>query len=557
MPVLETILVAHDFVVLRAIAAQAGLALNAPNPRAAAQELAHALLNQPEALELLLDRVLTSGVRPALAQLLNNQGQQPVAAFVRRFGDVRPLGTAALIREQPWQRPTTASEALFFNGLIGRGFRESETGPQEFFYVPSDLLPLLPALEDSLLPASPALAVAALAMASAHADASQTQPGSAVLVDDLVAVLAAQQLNTGKILGPSDLGSHLQLPALDFILSLAAQLGLVTDDHKLEPEKVIAFLNGSRAEQLKALADSWRDSKTWNDLLRLPGLHAEPGAWHNDPVQARAFILKLCADLPVGEWRSLDSFVGFVRDQYPDFQRPAGDYDSWYIREAATGSYVRGFENWDKVDGALIRYLLTKPLHWLGLVDIRSEPQAFRLTPWFTAFIKNQAFAIEETPQKIGLRPGGVLRVTPDVNRFDRFQAARIGQWRPKTNTDAAYEYQITGNALQRAGAQGVTAKHITAFLRRACEQVPEPLITLVERWGQHGIEARAYPATTILKVSSPAVLETLMRSPRTRRWLGEALGDRAVEVKDLDKLREAMVELGLTAEVVEKRNPL
>jgi len=43
------------------------------------------------------------------------------------------------------------------------------------------------------------------------------------------------------------------------------------------------------------------------------------------------------------------------------------------------------------------------------------------------------------------------------------------------------------------------------------------------------------------------------MRSPRTRRWVGEAIGDRAVEVKDWERLREAMAELGLAAEFVER----
>jgi Helicase conserved C-terminal domain len=550
MPILETVLVAHDFVVLRAIAAQAGLTLNAPNPRAATEELAHGLLTKPEALELLLDRVLNANTRPALAQLLNNHGQQPVASFVRRFGDVRPLGPAALIREQPWDRPATASEALYFNGLMGRGFKESETGPQEFFYVASDLLPLLPTIDDTPLPASPALAVTPV-----DADDSQTQLATPILVDDLVTTLTGQQLHAGKILKTADLGTHLQLPVLDLLLTLANELGLITSDHRLDPDKVIPFLNATRAEQLKNLADTWRDSKVWNDLLRLPSLHAEPGTWHNDPIQARAFVLKLCADLPIGEWRSLESFVAYVRTHHPDFQRPAGDYDSWYIREASTSSYVRGFENWDKVDGELIRYLMTGPLHWLGLVDTRTEPDAFRLTPLFSAFIKNEAFPIEETPQKMIIKSGGFLRVTPEVNRFDRFQAARIGEWRPRTDsaTDVGYDYQITGNSLQQAAAQGVTSRHIVAFLRRASEFVPEPLINLIERWGQHGIEARALN-TTILKLASPEVLETLMRSPRTRRWLGEALGERAVEVKDWEKLREAMVELGLTAEVVERK---
>jgi hypothetical protein len=558
LPSLEQTLLVHDLTLLRAIAEQAGVELHAVNQRAAATELAQAL-KQPEALELLLDRLAPiSNLQSPINLLRHNQDRYPVAAFIRRFGDLRPLGPVALAREQPWQNPATTTEALYFNGLIGRAFMDSETGPQEFFYLPSDLSPLLPAFDESLTTLSPAQAIAPI-----ETDSAQAQLATPILVDELVTLLAALQLNPND---PGLMRSHLHLPVRDFLTTLGLDLGLITPDHKLEPEKVKSLLNATRAEGLQTLANTWRDSKNWNDLFHTPTLRAEPGAWHNDPILARAFILKLCADLPPNEWRSLDSFVSFVHDRHPDFQRPAGDYDSWYIRDSATGDYVRGFENWDKVDGALIRYLLTGPLHWLGLTDLR--PDGFRLTSLFTAFINNQPFSISESTQKIVLKHSGDLIVSTNVNRFDRFQAARIGEWKSgrgdlaptkdsrldgRSSPAPHYEYALTGNSLQRAAAQGITAKHILAFLRRTCEQVPEHLIKLIERWGQNGIEARAY-STTILKFSNSQILETLMRSPRTRRWLGEALGERAVEVKDLEKLREAMVEFGITLEMIEIR---
>ena len=58
-----------------------------------------------------------------------------------------------------------------------------------------------------------------------------------------------------------------------------------------------------------------------------------------------------------------------VHQQQPDFQRPAGDYDSWFLRDQQSGEFLRGFEHWDEVDGALLRYLICGPLHWLGGVD--------------------------------------------------------------------------------------------------------------------------------------------------------------------------------------------
>jgi hypothetical protein len=559
MPDLEHTYLDYDLTLLKAIAGQAGVELTAPNARAAAVELAAALLNA-EAVELLLARVLgdpaqslqfsnlQSQTRAALDSLLQADGKLPAAPFIRRFGEQRPLGPAALARERPWENPANATEALYFNGLIGRAFMESEAGPQEFFFIPGDLFPNLPKAQPAP-EVSPAEAVA-------PAESAAAQPASSAIVDDAVTVLAAIQLGL-----PLDdpLAPHLRLPTLDLILALLADLNLLAGNNKLNPEPAKNFLRGLRGEQLRQLAEAWRDSKTWNDLWHVPTLRAEPGAWSNDPVATRAFVIRLCADLPVGEWRSLESFVAYAREHHPDFQRPAGDYDSWYIRDAGSGEYLRGFEHWDKVDGALLRYLISGPLHWLGLVDkgethpstaLRSAQDAFRLTPIFAALAGQAEWEIVDKAKPMIARGDGVLLVGRSVNRYDRFQAARIGEWLAPgpLGGDDAYSYRLTGNSLQAAARQGITAKHITAFLRRACERVPHHIIEAVERWGRNGVEARA-GKMLVLRLSSADLLGFLRRSPQASRYLGESLGPTAVEVKNWEKLREAMIELGLAAE--------
>ncbi len=554
MPTLEQTLLDHDLTLVRAIAAQAGLELAAPNPRAAAAELAAALKN-PEVLELLLTRAfhlqseipnLKSEIETALALLLQNENRYPTAAFVRRFGDLRPLGPVALAREQPWDKPATVTETLYFNGFIGRTFMESDNGPQEYFFIPADLAPLIPPME------TPAAVHPAQAIAPVETESARVHLATSALVDDAVTLLAARQLNPGKKFSPTDLSPHLHLPVFNFLPALFADLGFTTPDHKLNPEQVKPFLQSNRADQLQSLAAAWRDSKTWNDLLHVPTLRPEPGAWQNNPVATRVFLLKLCADLPPGEWRSLDSFTHYIREHHPDFQRPAGDYDSWYIRDTETGDYLRGFEHWPQVDGALIHFILTGPLHWLGLADITGDQTAFRLSLIFPAFAHNEPLPIVEPPQRIICKSDGALLVSRAVNRYDRFQAARIGEWLTPTLTshsNAHYEYRLTGSSLQSAAAQGITAKHISVFLRRACDHVPDHILQMIERWGERGLEARL-ESMIVLKLKDAEVLEKLMRSPHTRRWLGEAIGDRAVAVKDWERLIEAMSEIGLAVEI-------
>ena len=74
------------------------------------------------------------------------------------------------------------------------------------------------------------------------------------------------------------------------------------------------------------LADAWLESESFNELRQLPGLVFE-GEWQNQPVVTREFLLNLLDAIPEGKWWSLPAFIRDIKAKYPDFQRPAGDYD--------------------------------------------------------------------------------------------------------------------------------------------------------------------------------------------------------------------------------------
>ncbi len=97
------------------------------------------------------------------------------------------------------------------------------------------------------------------------------------------------------------------------------------------PETVKAFLEAPRAEALAALGRAWLPSTAFNELRQLPGLRFD-GEWQNDPRRTRESILGFLAGLPAGTWWSLTAFTAAIKETAPDFQRPAGDYNSWFIR---------------------------------------------------------------------------------------------------------------------------------------------------------------------------------------------------------------------------------
>ena len=128
----------------------------------------------------------------------------------------------------------------------------------------------------------------------------------------------------------------------------------------------------------------WREDAEWNDLWHVPDIRCEETGWRNDPLRARHAVLDLVGRCATGQWLSISGFVSAVRDQYPDYARPDGDFETWYIRDVRTGEYLSGLECWDRIEGALLTYLLVGPLHWLGIVSLGykdgwEKPSSFKV----------------------------------------------------------------------------------------------------------------------------------------------------------------------------------
>ncbi len=544
MQSLARCLLDYDLGLLEVIAELWGLDLDAPSQREAADQLAAGLL-EPERVRDVVES-LAPEARAAL-EALNRAGRQPWAAFARAHGELRAMGPARREREAPWRNAPSATEALYYRGLVARAFFDDGT-PQEFAFIPDDLRPWLPAAAPpGEPPGRSAAAPPAIVAAQHHA------------ADDAVTLLAYLQVAAVKPDGGTiparhrtAVGRFLHQPAaLDLWLHLLRRLALVAGSPlKPEPADAREFLAAPRVERGRRLADAWRADPEWNDLRRLPGLTFEGAAWRNDPLAARQAILALLAEVPPGEWWSAEAFVAAVKQRAPDFQRPGGDYDSWYIRDAASQTYLRGFEHWDRVDGALVRWIITAPMHWLGLVDLSPDGAAFRLSPSGLALLGRAEWPAAPAGPAGGWRVNadGSLRAPPDADGYDRFQIARVSNWLP---AEGGYVYRLAPASLARAAKQGIRVGQVAAFLEKlAGGEMPPSLVGALHRWERSGGEA-ALKDTVVLRVKSAELMETLRRTPTVKRLLGESLGATVVEVRrdDLDKLRAALAELGLLAD--------
>lgn len=541
MPDLLASLHSHDLGHLRIVAELWGLELDSHERDAAAEELSASLLD-PELVRETLD-VLPTDARPALDALLAARGRIPWAEFARRFGEIREMGAGKRDREQPHRHPVSAAEMLFYRGILAKAFFDTDKGAQEFAYIPDDLVAIINhedtetqskkeektlRLRDSVVPA--------LGRSATPVEKALEIPATDRVLDDATTLLAALRISNAN---------------LKFAPQLLALLHTTKVIKKNVPqaEAVKRFLEAPRFEALSMLVDAWKSSVTFDELRLIPSIVCE-GEWTNDPHETRQTLLNFLNAIPQNQWWSFPAFLRDLKLKHPDFQRPAGDYDSWFVKRASDGQYLRGFAYWDAVDGALVRFLI-QIMHWLGLVDLAAPEEGKEFTAFRLVDKSTQANRYTSTQGKITIASNGKISVSRHFSRAVRYQIARFCEWDDPKGDD--FIYHVSARSLKHAVEQGLKAEQLLALLVKVTKSnVPPALVKALKRWEANGTEARA-ESQTILRVARPEVLEELRKS-KAARFLGEPLGPTAVIVKSeaVPKIAAALAELGVLLDVQE-----
>jgi hypothetical protein len=564
MPELLQSLQGRDIGYYQIVAHLWGVELDAPDARGAAAMLAARLLAGDLVHNIV--RMLPERAQNALADLLRNDGRLPWAGFTRRYGALREMGPARRDRERPWESADASPvEALFYRALIGRAFFQTKNGSEEFAFIPDDLVELLP---DVAWVDEPPLGRPASLMEQA-----QVFRASDVILDDAATLLAALRIGMPEEEVASFLltGRETAYPLTPKILrQLLFYAGLLDMQGHPQPEPARAFLEASRAQALASLTKAWLHSRELNELRLLPGLAPE-GNWSNDPLLARQAILNFLLTVPGAQalddqssermfW-SLASFVSAIHQDTPDFQRQAGEYDTWHLRQVETGEFLRGFENWERVEGALIRFMIGGPLHWLGVLDLAattlvqpSDPAAltaFRFTIWSMDLLDGIPPAgILEKDELMKVNSQGKLFAPRRLPRAVRYQAARFCTW--EDIKDDGYVYRLTPASLSRSRQQGLKLEHLLTLLHRHAQATPPILVRALQRWEAHGAEARL-EQVSVLRLRTPELLKEV-RASKAGRYLGELLGPTAVIVKPgaADKVLAILAEMGYLGEMID-----
>jgi hypothetical protein len=535
----------YDLVMLNALAELRGALLSSNHPASAAGELADQLL-APASLAIALTD-LSPAEGAALASLQRAGGWLDHRRFAHRFGAIRLMGAGRLAREQPWRAPANPAEGLWYRGLVFRGFRQGPTGVVEVAYIPTDVLAALPAplppAAPTELPRQPEPPCACLARTD--------------LVEDVFGALVhirnhLVRRNPAGSLSSGDLGAINRLcvePVLDderskrrleWLVHLchAARLCIAGQGRlSVQRAATTAWLQAPPPRQLLELQLAWLADQDWNDLEHVPSLRLRPGGAKNDPRLVRRVVLRQLGSCRPGTWYAIADLVAAIRSDDPDFQRPDGDYASWQISDVS-GRPLDDFEHWDEVEGALIRHLVSGPLHWLGVVDVgcpapAEPPTAFRLA--------ETGLELLQLPTPAGGQPPGSLpppasltvdadfgvRVSPQASLYDRFQLARFAHFVGRQSGWACY--RITPASLALARRQDVSCQQIVAFLNRlTAGQVPAAVLDAL-RQGRAGRPVARLERAVLLRLEQPQLLTRLQAEPQLAPLLGEAVGSQAV----------------------------
>ena len=542
MPALLKTLLAADLDLLSRIARAWGLDSLPEGKTASANRICQIMLDESVFQEVIAS--LPEPIRAAWETLLSAGGHIPTTIFERQFGEIRTLGPSKRERENPDLKPVSISETLWYKGLIGKGFLDLPPEPQEFIFIADELRQLSSSdpQENRKFRIRPA----------ADQKPKNIRLGHTAILDHLTDLLAAIRMQRTL---PDGVFTSWGISA-DYLSGIAKTTRLLGTAGQPDPEKLKHFFSLDRVDAIELLYRDWFVSKTLNELRLLPGLKFE-GSWKNDPCLPRTLLADILRSLNPDTWWSLSSLLSTIKSQRPDFQRLAGDYDSWFIKNENSNEYLRGFSHWDEVEGALIRFLVTGPFHWLGILDLSAEmagqsSYAFRLSRMGADLLagKKPAISIVENGEIVVVSAKKIL-IPPLTSRTLHYQVARFCRLDSIT-ADGASKYEITPETLQKAAEQGLEIHQLLQFLDKNDKKPPPVSIKrLAERWQKHGLEAELSSAI-LLRFKDAAACEQFLASREVKKLDIEPLNDLVLKVNSAQVrvVEKTLLEMGILTQI-------
>lgn len=479
----------------------------------------------------------------AMQSLVKAGGKIARGQFEREFGELREMGAAIREKERPDRNPISTAERLYYRGLIGLAFFDEPGGTMEFYFLPNEFLKSLEKIGLAKAKRNP------IPLATSQPKGKLVSASDSIL-DSICLTLSALR---GMI--PHDEIEKILSPGLyQFSLSLLKVMEVISEDLKIQEADLLRqMLIEPRGSLHLTVFNHWKNTTNINELREAPGLIFE-GKWKNDPVQPRAWLLERLKELKADAWVPVEGFVKWVHTNHPDILRSGGEYDSWFIREEENSDYLQGFSHWGKIEGAYLHNMLTKILHWIGILDTVVDKETKAVLAFRKSIIAESLFnnTASENGQKeqnqFTLQKNGRILIENNCSREVRYQIGRFCAWEGKRGNHT--HFSINHTAMERAKAQKIAPEQIKKLLRKHAQKpIPENIFSAINRWSKRK-EQTALEGHMLIRVKNKSMLDRIMAGP-AKRYLQERLNehDAILKEKDTRKFAELLTEMGIFIE--------
>lgn len=534
MPTFQTILQDKDLTFLQNIAFFWGIELTAPDDISAKSFLIESIKKNHDQVLEIVDS-LPEDAGKAFYTILENDGRMAWTKFARTFGDVRNMGSAKRERERPDLNPSSPAEKLWYRGLIGRAFLNIKDEPQEFVFIPDEFLFLVKPHHSKII------------NVSVNSISSSLVIPKKFVNDNLLHNACTMLAGIRKGMSESEIQPFLQEIPYQFIFGLLKTANIINSEEQLDTEATRIFLETPRNESILNLFNQCLSSNEINELLFLPDLIIE-NKLDNNAKQIRNFLLEKIFEMDLSGWWKQNSFISKIKHEHPDFLRPAGNYDTWFIKKVESDEYLLGFEHWDQIDGQLIHFMLNGPLQWLGIIENgelkEGKLQTSKISKWgndlWQKKIPNFINQIEDKPK---IDSFGKIVISKNVPLALRYQISRFCDWELPNQHE--YRYQLTPKSLLRAEKQGLNANQFLTLIQKAVGQIPPTIKLVFENWEKNRVD-NFIKKETLLRVSNPEIIVKLNET-NTSKFIKEILSPTIAIINGGSeiKIQKAIFELG------------
>ena len=274
---------------------------------------------------------------------------------------------------------------------------------------------------------------------------------------------------------------------------------------------------------------SWRDRDfeeqdarlRWRWLTAIDWIEgndqSETHVWGADWRSMRRQLLESMAEIPDGEWRSLDQVAQWIIGREPGLLGRA------YTVAVGIGVNDDGPEARRIAAQSIVSLTIRRAFTWFGLVETRraaAHSYLMRVTPRGRAVARGEALDEVTKEPELEIRDDGVIALTDP----EPVQIWAVSAFADLLDLGRPARYRLSARSIERAIESGFQATQIAAFLRRQTgEALPDTVSDLLEK------EQRDHP---IVRLGHASIISPVSQTARDQ--LIEVLKASAIEVKDL-----------------------